>query len=74
MSPAKAALSESWTHDMTLQIEPRHDLSPNEIDAIEDRIYDHNSSATGRHDGQGLGFEIRNGVGQMIGVAAGCGR
>jgi ribosomal protein S18 acetylase RimI-like enzyme len=57
--------------NMTLQIEPRHDLSPNEIDAIEDRIYDHNSYATGRHDRQDLGFVIRNEVGQMIGVAAG---
>jgi hypothetical protein len=56
---------------MTLQIEPRHDLSPNEIEAIEDRLYDSNSYATGRHDGQGLGFVIRNEVGQMIGVAAG---
>src|SRR4029077_7294610 len=56
---------------MTFQIEPRHDLSPDEIDAIEDRIYDHNSHATGRHDGQGLGFVIRNESGQMIGVVAG---
>ena len=58
-------------HDMTLQVESRHDLSPNEIDAIEDRLYDHNSDATGRHDGQGFGFVIRNEVGKMIGVAAG---
>jgi N-acetylglutamate synthase-like GNAT family acetyltransferase len=56
---------------MTFQIETRHDLSPNEIDSIEDRLYDHNSQATGRRDGQGLGFVIRNEVGQMIGVAAG---
>ena len=56
---------------MMFQIEPRHDLSPNEIDAIEDRIYDHNSQATGRHDAQGLGFVIRNDTGQLIGVAAG---
>ena len=47
---------------MTAHIEPRHDLSPNEIDAIEDRIYDHNSTATGRDDGHGLGFVIRNEV------------
>jgi hypothetical protein len=52
---------------MTLQIEPRHDLSPDEVDAIEDRLYDHNSHVTGRHDGQGLGFVIRDGAGQMIG-------
>jgi hypothetical protein len=56
---------------MTFQIEPRHDLSPNELDAIEVRLYEHNSRATGRHDGQGLGFVIRNDAGQIIGVAAG---
>ena len=56
---------------MTIQIEPRHDLSPNEVDAIEDRLYDHNTRATGRDDGQGLGFVIRDDVGQMIGVVAG---
>ena len=56
---------------MTLQIEPRHDLSPTEIEAIEDHLYNYNSYATGRRDGQGLGFVIRNEAGQMIGVAAG---
>jgi ribosomal protein S18 acetylase RimI-like enzyme len=56
---------------MTFQIEPRHDLSPNEIDAIEDRLYDFNSAATGRHDGAGLGFVIRDEAGQVIGAAAG---
>jgi GNAT superfamily N-acetyltransferase len=56
---------------MTLQIEAKHGLTPNEIDAIEDRLYDHNSYATGRHDGRGLGFVIRDEVGQLIGVAAG---
>jgi hypothetical protein len=63
--------SSSRAHNMTLQVESRHDLSPNEINAIEDRIYCHNSSATGRDDVQGLGFVIRNEMGQMIGVAAG---
>ena len=56
---------------MTVQVEPRHDLSPDEIDAIEDRLYDHNSRATGRRDAKGIGFVIRNEAGQMIGVAAG---
>ena len=56
---------------MNLQIEPQHALSPNEIDAIEDRLYEHNSHVTGRHDGQGLGFVIRDELGRMIGVAAG---
>ena len=54
---------------MIIEIQPRHDLTPNEVDAIEDRIYDHNCHATGRHDGQGLG--IRDEAGQMVGVAAG---
>jgi hypothetical protein len=56
---------------MTLQIEPRHDLSPNELDAIEIRLYDHNSRATGRYDGQGIGFVIHDEAEQMIDVAAG---
>jgi GNAT superfamily N-acetyltransferase len=59
------------THNMTGQIEAKHDLTPNEIDAIEDRLYHHDSYATGRHDGRGLGFVIRDEMGQMIGVAAG---
>jgi ribosomal protein S18 acetylase RimI-like enzyme len=56
---------------MTFQVEPRHDLSPGEIEAIEDRLYEHNSHATGRRDGQGLSFVIRDEARQMIGVAAG---
>jgi ribosomal protein S18 acetylase RimI-like enzyme len=56
---------------MTLYIESRHDFSPVEVDAIEDHLYGHNSRATGCHDGQGLGFVIRDEAGQMIGVAAG---
>lgn len=56
---------------MTIQIESRHDLSPNDIDAIEDHLYEHNSHATGRHDGQGLGFVIRDEAGRIIGAAAG---
>jgi ribosomal protein S18 acetylase RimI-like enzyme len=56
---------------MTALIHPRHDLSPDEIDAIEDNLYDHNSRATGRDDGQGLGFVIRDEAGRTIAVAAG---
>jgi ribosomal protein S18 acetylase RimI-like enzyme len=56
---------------MTVRVEPRHDLSPNEIDAIEDRLYDHNSHATGRGDARRMGFVIRNVAEQIIGVAAG---
>jgi GNAT superfamily N-acetyltransferase len=56
---------------MKLQIEPQHALSPNEIDAIEARLYEHNRHVTGRHDNQGLGFVIRDELGRLIGVAAG---
>src|SRR5262249_49857565 len=62
----------SWNVlNMTFQIEAKHDLTPKEIDTIEDRIYAHNSYAIGRHDGRGLGFVIRGEVEQLIGVAAG---
>ena len=56
---------------MSLDIQPRHDLSPAEIDAVEDDIYDHNRRATGRDDGLGLGFTIEDEAGRTIGVAAG---
>lgn len=56
---------------MTALIQPRHDLSPMEIDAVEDNLYDHNSRATGRDDGRGLGFVIRDEAGRTIAVAAG---
>ena len=71
MPRAKATLSGPWANDMHFKIEPQHALSPNEIDAIEDLLYGHNRHVTGRHDGQGLGFVIRDEFGRMIGVAAG---
>ena len=56
---------------MKLVLEPRHDLTPMEIDAIEDRLYEHNSSATGCDDDEELGFIIRNDEGKTVGLAAG---
>jgi ribosomal protein S18 acetylase RimI-like enzyme len=56
---------------MTALVQPRHDLSPLEIDAIEDNLYNFNRRATGRHDGQGLGFVIQNETGRTVAVAAG---
>jgi GNAT superfamily N-acetyltransferase len=53
------------------RVEARHDLSPSEIDLVEDRLYEHNSEAVGQHDGRGLGFVIRDESGRLIGVAAG---
>nr|WP_299856951.1 GNAT family N-acetyltransferase [Sphingomonas bacterium] len=54
-----------------VSVEPRHDLSPDEIDAIEDHLYRHNSGATGLDDAQGLDFVMRDQAGQMIAAAAG---
>ena len=56
---------------MTVRIQSRHDLSPDEIDAIEDNLYGHNSHATGHDDGQGLGFVIQDEAGRTVAVAAG---
>jgi ribosomal protein S18 acetylase RimI-like enzyme len=56
---------------MTPHLETRHDLTPNEVHAIEDHLYEHNSQVTGRHDGQWLGFVIRDDAGQMVGAVAG---
>jgi len=56
---------------MAFQLEPRHDLSPHEIDVIEERLYAHNSRATGHDDGQCLAFVIRDDEGRLVGAAAG---
>ena len=56
---------------MTALIQPRHDLSPMEIDAVEENLYNHNRQAVGRSDGQGLGFVIKDKTGRTVGVAAG---
>jgi N-acetylglutamate synthase-like GNAT family acetyltransferase len=75
-SPSAAHLAYDTPHRtralrMDAPIQSQHDLSPSEIDAIEDRIYNHNRGATGRDDARGLGFVIRDATGRTIGVAAG---
>jgi ribosomal protein S18 acetylase RimI-like enzyme len=55
----------------TANIQPRHDLSVTEINRLEDRLYDHNSRATGRADGKGLGFVAIDTQGVQIGAIAG---
>ena len=42
-----------------------------EIDAVEDSLYEYNRAATGRHDGEGLGYIIRDDEGKTVGLAAG---
>ena len=52
-------------------VRPRHDFSAGEIDWLEDRLYEHNSAATGHRDGRGLGFEVLDDAGARIGAIAG---
>ena len=56
---------------MTPLLHPRHDLTPMEIDAIEDDLYAHNSAAVGRSDGEGMGFVIRDEDGRTVGITNG---
>jgi GNAT superfamily N-acetyltransferase len=55
----------------TPRILPRHDLSPAEIDGLEDRLYAHNQRAVGRDDGVGLGFVAVDAAGARAGAVAG---
>ena len=50
---------------------PRHDLTITEIDRLEQRLYDHNRQATGRHDGKDLAFVAVDVHGTQIGAIAG---
>ena len=52
-------------------VQSRHDLSPIEIDAIEECLDNYNRRAIGRNDSRRLGFVIRDETGRTIGVAAG---
>ena len=54
-----------------MNIEPRHDFTPDEIEDIETRLYEHNRAAAGRDDGEGLGFVAKDETGRMIAAAAG---
>ena len=54
-----------------MRVEAKHDLSPNEVAAVERRLYEHNSEATRADDGQDLGFVIRDESGDVIGAAFG---
>jgi N-acetylglutamate synthase-like GNAT family acetyltransferase len=56
---------------MAPSLQPQHDLSPTEIDAIEEWLDNYNRYAIGRNDARGLAFVIRDGAGPTIGAAAG---
>lgn len=49
----------------------RHDFTPAQIEQLEERLYAHNTAATGYRDGLGLGFEVLDDDGAQIGAVAG---
>ena len=51
-------------------IRARHDLTPNEIDALEDRLYAFNVARTGHDDGRSLAFTAEEGD-ELVGAVAG---
>jgi N-acetylglutamate synthase-like GNAT family acetyltransferase len=52
------------------RIAPRHDLTAQEIDALEERLYAHNAAATGFSDGAGLSL-VAECDGELVGAVAG---
>lgn len=56
---------------MPVTLETRHNATATDIEWVEDRLYEHNRAATGRSDGDGLGFVARDDDGAIIGVANG---
>jgi ribosomal protein S18 acetylase RimI-like enzyme len=51
-------------------VRARHDLSPGEIDALEEHLYAFNAERTGYADGAGLGFVAEAG-GELLGAVGG---
>jgi N-acetylglutamate synthase-like GNAT family acetyltransferase len=54
-----------------MRVEARHDLSADDVAAVEQRIYEHNHEATWAHDGRDLGFIVRDESGDVVGAALG---
>lgn len=55
---------------LSLRCEPRHDLTPDEIDRLEDHLYHHTAECIGRADAQGIGF-LAHDDGELAGAVAG---
>jgi ribosomal protein S18 acetylase RimI-like enzyme len=53
-----------------LAVQPRHDLSPGETDALEQHLYAFNQQRTGYLDGRGLAFVAEAGD-DLVGAVAG---
>ena len=54
-----------------MRLQPKHNATPLEIDAIEDELYAFNRVVTGRSDGEGLGFVLRDDEDRVVGAAFG---
>jgi N-acetylglutamate synthase-like GNAT family acetyltransferase len=54
-----------------MRIEAKHELSADEVAEIEERLYEHNSKATGAYDGLEFGFVARDETGNVVGAALG---
>jgi hypothetical protein len=54
-----------------VRIEAKHDYSPIEAEAIEDRLYEYNRGAARAHDGRTLGHVRRDSAGSIVGAAYG---
>jgi len=54
-----------------MYVEAMHDLSANEVAAVEYRICEHNREATGARDDKNLGFVIHDQTGDVVGAALG---
>ena len=54
----------------SIRIKARHDLTPDEVDGLEDRLYEINASRTGYEDAALLGF-VAEVQGELVGAVAG---
>lgn len=54
----------------SIEIKARHDLTPQEVDGLEDRLYEVNASRTGYEDAALLGF-LAEARGELVGAVAG---
>lgn len=52
------------------RIRPRHDLSPDDVAALEARLYEFNMAGTGYRDGEDLAF-VAEADGELVGAVAG---
>jgi ribosomal protein S18 acetylase RimI-like enzyme len=54
----------------SIRIKARHDLTPDEVDGLEDRLYAINARRTGHEDAALLGF-LAEAQGELVGAVAG---